>query len=81
MGRETPWALEQRRGVQIDEIRVITTGQGCQSTVRELLGEHGQFHKRTLLASLDGASINSGGASMKFTTGRGCAIWTISVPA
>ena len=40
---ETLWALEQRCGVRIDKIRVITIGQGRQSIVRELLGENDQF--------------------------------------
>lgn len=42
---ETLWALEQQYGVRVDEIRVITTAQGRDSIVRQLLGENGQFAK------------------------------------
>lgn len=40
---ETLWALEQQRGIQIDEIRVITTSQGRDSIVSRLLGRDGGF--------------------------------------
>jgi len=40
---ETLWALEQQCGVRVDEIRVITTAQGAQSLIRELLGSNGAF--------------------------------------
>lgn len=42
---ETLWALEKRRNVRIDEIRVITTEAGRESVIRHLLGENGHFVK------------------------------------
>jgi CRISPR-associated protein (TIGR02584 family) len=40
---ETLWALEQQRGIRIDEIRIITTAVGRDSIVRHLLGANGHF--------------------------------------
>jgi len=40
---ETLWALEQLRGIRIDEIRVITTTLGYRCIVDKLLGEGGGF--------------------------------------
>ena len=40
---ETLWALEQQRGIRIDEIRIITTTVGRDSIVRHLLGANGHF--------------------------------------
>lgn len=40
---ETLWALEQRCGELVDEIRIITTAPGAEAVTRELLGPDGAF--------------------------------------
>lgn len=40
---ETLWALEQQKGVRIDEIRIITTDSGKTAILSSLLGENGAF--------------------------------------
>jgi hypothetical protein len=40
---ETLWALEQQRGIGIDEIRVITMSRRRDSIVSRLLGRDGGF--------------------------------------
>jgi CRISPR-associated protein (TIGR02584 family) len=40
---ETLWTLEQNRGVELDEIRVITTAEGKRSAISELLADGGAF--------------------------------------
>jgi CRISPR-associated protein (TIGR02584 family) len=40
---ETLWALQSRREIEVDQIRVITTSKGRESIIRNLFGDSGKF--------------------------------------